>query len=237
MEVCASSPTDRYRPRLDLGPMSNRVPANGTLVPFAGRARETRVVGVNSIVRGCAVRAVRVMLACAAAALPAAAHASFLSGEALDTAANVLAWFILCVVPFVAIGAFLYVHVLPEVIAEKRHHPQKHAIKVVCILSLFFGGMLWPIAWIWAYTRPIAHRAIYGTEKHEDYYVEMGEKAREGGVTADQLDHLRHELDVMATRGALTPALQRVRDDLAAAAAESARARARETAPVAGGDE
>ena len=182
------------------------------------------------------------MLACAAAAVPAAAHASFLSGEALDTAANVLAWFVLCVIPFVAIGAFLYVHVLPEVIAERRQHPQKQAIKVLCILSLFFGGMLWPIAWLWAYTRPIAHRAIYGTEKHEDYYTEMGEKAREGEVTAAELEHLRHELQSMAARGALTPALQRVADDLAAVQAETTAkpakpVREREPAPVAGGDE
>ena len=29
--------------------------------------------------------------------------------------------------------------------AEKRNHPQLPAIKIVCLLSLVFGGMLWPM--------------------------------------------------------------------------------------------
>src|SRR5262245_38101769 len=61
----------------------------------------------------------------AAIALAAApAHASFLSGEALDTMADVLALVVLFIVPCVAIVLFWIVHVLPEKIAEKRHHPQ-----------------------------------------------------------------------------------------------------------------
>ena len=152
-------------------------------------------------------------------AAPALAHASFLSGDTLDTAANWLAWFVIIVMPFVAIGAFLIVHVLPEKIAEKRHHPQKDSIKVLCILSLFFGGMLWPFAWLWAYTRPIAYRAAYGSDKHEDYYLEMGEKARGGQVSAEELVHLRDDLARMRTKGTLTPALKRLLDDLDAIAA------------------
>ncbi|HZZ94623.1 MAG TPA: DUF3302 domain-containing protein [Usitatibacter sp.] len=150
----------------------------------------------------------------AALALPGAARASFLSGDALDSFANGLSWFVLVMVPIAAIVGFLYVHVLPEKIAEKNHHPHKHSIKVLCILSLFFGGMLWPFAWLWAYTRPIGYRAIYGTEKHEDYYLEMGEKARVGGLPAEELAHLRAELADMAAKGALPPPLARLLEDL-----------------------
>jgi CBS domain containing-hemolysin-like protein len=153
-------------------------------------------------------------LAAPLALFPALAHASFLSGDAVDTMANVLSWFVLIAMPIVAIGAFLYVHVLPEKIAERRHHPQKDSIKVLCILSLFFGGLLWPFAWLWAYTRPIGFRAAYGTEKHEDYYVEMGEKARAGEVSAAELEHLRVELDAMAAKGTLPPQLRKLHDDL-----------------------
>ena len=116
--------------------------------------------------------------------------------------------------PIVAVGAFLIVHVLPEVIAERRHHPQKDAIKTLCILSLFFGGMLWPLAWLWAYTRPTLHRAVYGTEKHDDYYVEMAEKARAGTLTADELETLRRELDSMADKGHLPVALRGIQKHL-----------------------
>ena len=163
-------------------------------------------------------RFLRSILAAALAA-PGFAHASLLSGEALDTAANVVSWVVIIVVPLVVIGAFFYVHVLPELIAERNHHPQKHAIKTLCILSLFFGGLLWPLAWLWAYTRPVMFRAAYGSEKHEDYYVEMGEKARLGQLVREDVVRLRHELEVMAQQGALPHALAEVRkaiDDLAA---------------------
>src|SRR5678815_1443049 len=63
-------------------------------------------------------------------ALPSRAHASFLHGETLDTVAGVIAWFAFIIVPPVLIGAFLLVHILPEKVAEKRHHPQLGAITV-----------------------------------------------------------------------------------------------------------
>ena len=119
--------------------------------------------------------------------------------------------------------------VLPEVIAERNHHPHKQSIKVLCILSLFFGGLLWPFAWLWAYTKPIGYRAIYGTEKHEDYYVEMGEKARSGKLDSDELAHLRAELAEMASKGALRPELKRLAADLDAVAAAPPAVSAAET--------
>lgn len=145
---------------------------------------------------------------------PLSARASFLSGEALDTAANWLSWVILFLVPAVAIGGFLFVHVLPEKIAEKKHHPHKDSIKVLCILSLFFGGMLWPIAWLWAYTKPIGYRMIYGTEKHEDYYLEKAQELHEGKMSAEDAAALRAELAAMETKAPLRPDLQLLADRL-----------------------
>jgi CBS domain containing-hemolysin-like protein len=94
-------------------------------------------------------------------------QASFLSEGAVDTAADVLSWVVLVVVPIVAIGGFLFVHILPEVFAEKRRHPQLAAIKTLCFLSLAFGGLLWPLAWLWAFTKPVLHKAAYGTDVSE----------------------------------------------------------------------
>jgi len=108
--------------------------------------------------------------------LPSVAHASFLSGEAMDTAANVVAWAALIIVPVVLIGAFWMVHILPEKIAEKRRHPQLAAIKTLCLLSLLFGGMLWPLAWLWAYTKPVLHKMAYGTD--QDDHEHHGEALR-----------------------------------------------------------
>ena len=156
-------------------------------------------------------------LAVAALTFAPAAHASFLPPELMDKAAMGLAWFIIVVMPIAAIVLFWMVHVLPEKIAHKRHHPQTDAIKTLCLLSLVFGGLLWPIAWLWAYTKPTLYRAAYGTEKHDDYFRHMGEKALAGQLDQFELDHLREELDGMAERGSLSAELQKLRRELAAA--------------------
>ena len=154
--------------------------------------------------------------ALAALALFAAspAHASLFSGDALDAVANGIAWVVILIVPVIAIAVFWIVHVMPEKIAHKRHHPQVDAIHTLCLLSLFFGGLLWPIAWLWAYTKPTAYRLAYGTDKHEAYHLEMAGKARAGTLSANELEHLRAELDAMERRGALPPALNGLREQL-----------------------
>src|SRR4051812_3483652 len=147
------------------------------------------------------------------AALPA--RASFLSGEALDTAADVLAIAVLFIVPAVAIVVFWIVHVLPEKIAHKRHHPQREAITTLCLLSLVFGGLLWPLAWLWAYTKPIGYRLAYGTDKHDDYFDEMADKSRSGALVYQEATQLREELEAMEARGSLPPNLRALKDELA----------------------
>jgi CBS domain containing-hemolysin-like protein len=147
---------------------------------------------------------------------PASARASFLSGDALDTFASYLAIFILIVVPIGAIVLFWLVHILPEKIAEKRHHPQKDAIKTLCLLSLLFGGLLWPLAWIWAYTRPAIYKMAYGTDKHEDYYRELAEReGRHAGMLADDVAVMRRELSALSQRGARPDELAIMQERLA----------------------
>lgn len=156
----------------------------------------------------------------------APARASFLSGEALDTFADILALVVLFVVPVVVIVLFWIVHVLPEKIAHNRHHPQKDAITTLCLLSLVFGGLLWPIAWIWAYTKPVGYRLAYGTDKHEDFFDEMLEKQREGKLVREEAIHLHEQLEAMERQGALPPRFKGLKDELAALRSADAEARA-----------
>ena len=167
-----------------------------------------RAVALRGLVRLCLP---------AALSLPLAARASFLPPEVMDTAATYLAWFIIVAVPIGGIVLFWMVHVLPEKVAEKRHHPQKDAINVLCLLSLVFGGLLWPLAWLWAYTKPIGYRAAYGTDKHDDYFVKMADRAQAGELGANELQHLREELALMAAQGPLTPDLREAKGRLDAA--------------------
>jgi tellurite resistance protein TehA-like permease len=106
------------------------------------------------------------LAACAAAlAWPGTASASMFHGETLDKIADVMTIFVLVIVPITVIALFWMVHILPEKIAEKKHHPQTKAIQCLCLLSLVFGGMLWPLAWLWTYTKPTLHKLAYGTDK------------------------------------------------------------------------
>jgi CBS domain containing-hemolysin-like protein len=143
-------------------------------------------------------RARRILFAALAAlAVPFRAHASLLHGETLDSAANVLAWVVLVIAPVVGIGVFWIVHILPEKIAEKRKHPQAQAIQTLCLLSLIFGGLLWPIAWLWAYTKPVLHKLAYGTDVDESH----GEtKTAETAGDEEELKRLRERTTELEAR-------------------------------------
>ncbi|MGY0391005.1 DUF3302 domain-containing protein [Bizionia sp. KMM 8389] len=106
-----------------------------------------------------------------------------------DSIAEVVSWIVLIIAPIAMIGGFLFVHVLPEKIAEKRNHPQAQAIKVLCFLSLLFGGLLWPLAWLWAYSKPVFYKMAYGTDQgdyHETTMKEFKEQKKEEAL--DQTD-------------------------------------------------
>jgi hypothetical protein len=139
-----------------------------------------------------------------------AAHGS---AETVDKIANVLAWVVITIVPVIGIAVFWMVHVLPEKVAHKRHHPQKDAIQVLCLLSLVFGGMLWPLAWLWAYSKPVIHKLAYGTDKHDDYYAELA--THEQGLAQDVM-RLRGDLDRLVEKGGASEDLKAIRDQLAA---------------------
>ena len=132
-----------------------------------------------------------------------------------DSAADVIAVIVLIIVPVIAIAVFWLVHILPEKIAEQRHHPQKEAIKVLCLLSLVFGGLLWPIAWLWAYSKPVLHKLAYGRDKHDDYFLELERQAQDDAAgTSDtaalraELENLQLEMRMLAARGTSVPELQ-----------------------------
>jgi uncharacterized protein DUF3302 len=155
-------------------------------------------------------------------ASPSVASASFLSPEAEDAVAKYIAIFVLFVVPIVLITLFWMVHVLPEKIAHKRHHPQLEGIRTLCFLSLAFGGLLWPMAWLWAYTKPVGYKLAYGTDKHPDYYKEHGDEPAgdSEAVTLGLRDrgtvNLRERLVQLEERGVPAAELKTLRADLEA---------------------
>lgn len=133
-------------------------------------------------------------------AAPTHVHASLFSGDTLDAVANAISWAVIVIAPIIGIVVFWLVHILPEKIAEKKKHPQAHAIQCLCLLSLCFGGLLWPIAWLWAYTKPVLHKMAYGTDVDERLGHDEGElKVVEGDVA--QLRARIAELEAQAKGG------------------------------------
>ena len=111
-----------------------------------------------------------------------------LSGPIVDTIADYMAIVVLFVVPALLIYVFWMVHIMPEKIAERRGHPQADAIKTLCLLSLVFGGMLWPLAWLWAYSKPVMYKMAYGTDRieHEAPPADAGKPPADAGSTGAQ---------------------------------------------------
>jgi CBS domain containing-hemolysin-like protein len=138
--------------------------------------------------------------------------ASFLSPQLEDSLATFIALFVIFVVPVVLIVLFWLVHILPEKIAHKRHHPQFEAIRMLCLLSLVFGGLLWPLAWLWAYSRPVFHKMAYGTDKHPDALEEGDEEPAQ----PDSALGLHDRLARLEERGVSPAELKTLRDDIEA---------------------
>lgn len=80
------------------------------------------------------------------------------SGKFEDQIADVVVWIVVILVPIVGITVFWILHIWPEKVAEKKNHPQASAIQALCLMSLVFGGLLWPLAMLWAYMKPLEFR-------------------------------------------------------------------------------
>ena len=77
------------------------------------------------------------------------------SGKFEDQIADVVVWVVVILVPIVGITVFWILHIWPEKVAEQKNHPQASAIQALCLMSLVFGGLLWPLAMLWAYMKPL----------------------------------------------------------------------------------
>jgi hypothetical protein len=139
------------------------------------------------------------------ALLPHSAHASMFHGETLDSIANGISWAVLVVAPIIGIAIFWLVHILPEKIAHKRKHPQTRLVQCLCLMSLVFGGILWPLAWILAYSKPVLHKLAYGTDVDEslahDDHDDHGEARTEETSETEKLRARIAELERQITGG------------------------------------
>lgn len=64
---------------------------------------------------------------------------------------DIFAIIVLVVAVASAVGIFLILGIAPGHVARKRGHPWAQAVSVAGWVTLIFGFVLWPLAFIWAY--------------------------------------------------------------------------------------
>ena len=76
---------------------------------------------------------------------------------------DVFALMVLTIMLVCAVIIFIVLGALPGKVARQRNHPQAGAISIGGWLGLLFGGVLWPLVLMWAYSKPAS--ATQATEK------------------------------------------------------------------------
>ena len=70
------------------------------------------------------------------------------------TGLDIFALIVLLVLVATAVAVWVILGIYPGKIARERNHPQAEAIAVCGWWGVITMGLLLPVAWIWAYTKP-----------------------------------------------------------------------------------
>ena len=74
-------------------------------------------------------------------------------------ALDAFAFAVFAVLIFVGVIIVVNLGKLPGQLAHKWNHPQASAINAMSWIGIATGGLLWPVAFIWAFTRPFGARS------------------------------------------------------------------------------
>ena len=80
----------------------------------------------------------------------------------MDSSFGVLdafAFVVFAVLILVAVVIIVSLGKLPGQLAQKWGHPQAPAINALSWIGIATGGILWPIAFVWAFVNPIAGKS------------------------------------------------------------------------------
>ena len=106
--------------------------------------------------------------------------------SAVDSKFGVLdafAFFVFAVLIFVGVIIVVSLGKLPGQLARKWEHPQASAINAMSWIGIATGGLLWPIAFIWAFMNPIgAKSAAIKDDRQSPSAVEADAAAMRGAA-------------------------------------------------------
>ena len=78
------------------------------------------------------------------------------------TGLDIFAWIVLLTLLIAGIVIWIVLAMLPGRIARSRNHPQAEAINVAGWMGALLVGIFWPLALVWAFTKPTAEQKEAG---------------------------------------------------------------------------
>jgi hypothetical protein len=102
-------------------------------------------------------------------------------------ALDAFAFVVFAVLIFVGVLIVVNLGKLPGQLAHKWNHPQAGAINAMSWIGIATGGLLWPVAFIWAFTTPFGAKSAKNDVQPRG--VEPG--AGDGATTSRQISGQR----------------------------------------------
>ena len=109
----------------------------------------------------------------------------------MDSSFGVLdafAFVVFAVLIFVGVIIVVSLGKLPGQLAHKWNHPQASAINAMSWIGIATGGLLWPVAFIWAFTTPFGNKSTVKDDRETS-------SAGEPDASATRVTALRKPLD------------------------------------------
>ena len=81
---------------------------------------------------------------------------------------DAFAFLVFAVLIFVGVVVVVSLGKLPGQLAQKWGHPQANAINAMSWIGIATGGLLWPVAFIWAFTTPFGTKSAIENDVQAD---------------------------------------------------------------------
>ena len=97
----------------------------------------------------------------------------------MDSSFGVLdafAFVVFAVLIFVGVIIVVNLGKLPGQLARKWNHPQASAINAMSWIGVATGGLLWPVAFVWAFTKPFGMKSARSDLQPQGVETGMGDK-------------------------------------------------------------
>jgi hypothetical protein len=89
-------------------------------------------------------------------------------------ALDAFAFVVFAVLIFVGVIIIVNLGKLPGQLAHKWNHPQAGAINAMSWIGIATGGLLWPVAFIWAFTTPFGLKSAKNDPESHDAELNTG---------------------------------------------------------------